>query len=534
VPGESKGTFLRIVLLAVFAVGVVLPLLLLGRYVSLHRAELGQWLESAGGFSLSPSGLIRLGKAALPHILKVHILGGTLAWLILLFHFLASLFAWERFRGFYIKVGAVAGLTIRDSMRKRVALTLILFAIVIVGVSQFFPVVEPEDRIKMVISVCTKGTAFFSTLVAIFLAATSLPLDISDKTIFTVLTKPIGRGTYLIGRFLGFAATLSLLVIVMNAVAYIFITGVARRIEQKGTTGPLLSAYQIYEPAQLERIPESPQEGQAEVQWLVMMDDRAAFKFENLPISDFPTDKVRCRINFLFSSRLGMKEEGSFRVVFTNPDGVRKEYTVSDAETDRPYILEMDPILLTKEGKLTATVERTDEHTYVGVDPKRLVLLGKTRSFLLNFARATAVTIAGVMAVVAVAILASTFLSASVSVLLTFFIYFCGNLVDLIRVVAQILRRPGGPLLGLYEPKFIEVSQAQRASSLINNIARRILEGLARILPDFRLFSKESELLQNLLIARADFAWTLSYALLIVSVSVLLGYCIFRFREVAK
>ncbi len=50
--------------------------------------------------------------------------------------------------------------------------------------------------------------SFFAILVAIFVAGSSLYRELEQKTIFPILARPIGRGEYLVGKYLGTVLTL--------------------------------------------------------------------------------------------------------------------------------------------------------------------------------------------------------------------------------------------------------------------------------------------------------------------------------------
>ena len=60
--------------------------------------------------------------------------------------------------------------------------------------------------------------SIFSSLLAILATATLLPKDIEDRTIYTVLAKPVSRTEYLLGKLSGVFLLLALAVLLMGAV----------------------------------------------------------------------------------------------------------------------------------------------------------------------------------------------------------------------------------------------------------------------------------------------------------------------------
>jgi hypothetical protein len=60
-------------------------------------------------------------------------------------------------------------------------------------------------------------------LVAVFLAAFSLPNDIANHTIYTVVTKPVRPTEIVLGRIIGFTAIGTMMLLVMGLVSYVFV-----------------------------------------------------------------------------------------------------------------------------------------------------------------------------------------------------------------------------------------------------------------------------------------------------------------------
>ncbi len=132
---------------------------------------------------------------------------------------------------------ALARLTFLDALRKKVLVVFILFAALLIVVSQFFPVFRVEDRLRVVQSVCYWSISTFGMIVAIFLAALSLPGDFSEKTIYTIATKPVRRGSLVLGKVLGFAALSGLILALMGGASLIAIRYVDAQVRHE-TGGP--------------------------------------------------------------------------------------------------------------------------------------------------------------------------------------------------------------------------------------------------------------------------------------------------------
>ena len=67
------------------------------------------------------------------------------------------------------------------------------------------------------------ATSYLVLLLALFLSSLSLPADIKNRTLHTVVTKPVRASEVVLGRIVGFTAVGTLLLVVMGAISYVFV-----------------------------------------------------------------------------------------------------------------------------------------------------------------------------------------------------------------------------------------------------------------------------------------------------------------------
>jgi ABC-type Na+ efflux pump permease subunit len=75
-----------------------------------------------------------------------------------------------------------------------------------------------DAEFQMIKDICLGAMAVFTSLLAILATAGFLPKDIEDRTIYTLLSKPVPRPAYLLGKLLGILALLALFILVMTVV----------------------------------------------------------------------------------------------------------------------------------------------------------------------------------------------------------------------------------------------------------------------------------------------------------------------------
>src|SRR5262249_10266720 len=65
--------------------------------------------------------------------------------------------------------------------------------------------------------------ALLLLLTALLLSAFSIPTDIRQQTIHTIVTKPVERFEVVLGRFLGFAGLMTVILFVMTGVSLLYV-----------------------------------------------------------------------------------------------------------------------------------------------------------------------------------------------------------------------------------------------------------------------------------------------------------------------
>src|SRR5206468_8407057 len=64
---------------------------------------------------------------------------------------------------------------------------------------------------------------FLLLFTTVLLASFSIPNDIKQQTIHTIVTKPVERFEVLLGRFLGFLTLMTLVLLLMTAVSLLYV-----------------------------------------------------------------------------------------------------------------------------------------------------------------------------------------------------------------------------------------------------------------------------------------------------------------------
>ncbi len=111
--------------------------------------------------------------------------------------------------------------TLKESMRKKTLYIILIFALIVIGASKLFSFLTAEEELKMIKDVSFSAIEFFGALIAIFASLTAVSTEIERRTIYTLLTKPIRRSDFIIGKFVG----VSLIVLINFVLTSLFFIG---------------------------------------------------------------------------------------------------------------------------------------------------------------------------------------------------------------------------------------------------------------------------------------------------------------------
>lgn len=122
------------------------------------------------------------------------------------------------------RIWAVCRLSIKEAIRGRTLWVFLLILVVVLFGSWFQEASNPQDQIRNYVATINLPETLLLLMAAGLLAAFSIPTDIKQQTIHTILTKPVERFEVVLGRFLGYTLLMTGALVVMTALSlgYVF------------------------------------------------------------------------------------------------------------------------------------------------------------------------------------------------------------------------------------------------------------------------------------------------------------------------
>lgn len=124
----------------------------------------------------------------------------------------------QQHRPFSIRrIAAIASVTLTELARLRVFYVLLLFALVLIASSLFMARMTFQQEFQVLKDISLGAMSLFTSMLAIVGTARMLPQDIDDRTVYTILAKPVPRFEYIVGKLAGIVLLLGISMLVMTA-----------------------------------------------------------------------------------------------------------------------------------------------------------------------------------------------------------------------------------------------------------------------------------------------------------------------------
>src|SRR5947207_11119337 len=106
------------------------------------------------------------------------------------------------------RLSAISFNTFREAVRDRVLYNLILFVLLLVASAPLFGEVSIGLEKIILVNVGLSAISLFGIIIAIFIGIGLVSKEIEKKTLYTILSRPVRRWEFIVGKFFGLAGTL--------------------------------------------------------------------------------------------------------------------------------------------------------------------------------------------------------------------------------------------------------------------------------------------------------------------------------------
>ena len=113
-----------------------------------------------------------------------------------------------------------ASAVFRESVRDRVPYSIVVFAVLMIGASYLISQLTAGQDLKIIKDLGLAALLMFGLLIAVFIGVGLVTKEVEKRSVYALLTKPLSRAQFLLGKYAGLVMTLALNMSVMTLALY--------------------------------------------------------------------------------------------------------------------------------------------------------------------------------------------------------------------------------------------------------------------------------------------------------------------------
>jgi ABC-type transport system involved in multi-copper enzyme maturation permease subunit len=117
-------------------------------------------------------------------------------------------------------VAVIAGGVFRDSIRDRIAYGLVFFAVLLIAASVLLAQLTAGQDVKIIKDLGLAASSAIGVLIAVFFGIGLVTKEVDRRSIYSLLSKPVTRVQFVVGKYVGLVLTLFVNLAVMIAAFY--------------------------------------------------------------------------------------------------------------------------------------------------------------------------------------------------------------------------------------------------------------------------------------------------------------------------
>lgn len=122
----------------------------------------------------------------------------------------------------------IARNTFREAVRDRVLYNLVVFVLLITVCAVVLGELTDGQEARTIVNLGLGAMLIFGVFIAIFVGVGLVSKEIEKRTLYTIFSKPIGRGEFIVGKYLGLCLTILVNVLIMGigvSIALLYVGG---------------------------------------------------------------------------------------------------------------------------------------------------------------------------------------------------------------------------------------------------------------------------------------------------------------------
>src|SRR5688572_3739757 len=105
--------------------------------------------------------------------------------------------------GFLPRILTIAKNAFREAVRDRILYNLILFVLMITASAIFLGELSDGQEARVIVNLGLTATLIFGAFISIFVGVSLVWKEIEKRTVYSIFSKPVGRGEFIVGKYAG-------------------------------------------------------------------------------------------------------------------------------------------------------------------------------------------------------------------------------------------------------------------------------------------------------------------------------------------
>ncbi len=123
------------------------------------------------------------------------------------------------------RILSIAANTFRESVRNKILYAILAFALFVIGLTFFLADLSMGDLARIITDVGLASIHIFGVVMAVFIGITLVSQEVERKTVYLILSKPVPRWEFVVGKALGLSLTLALTTLMMAGLLFVVQAG---------------------------------------------------------------------------------------------------------------------------------------------------------------------------------------------------------------------------------------------------------------------------------------------------------------------
>lgn len=143
------------------------------------------------------------------------------------------------------RIFTLATNTVREAVRNRLLYTLLFFAILLIASGMLLSTLSYVERDRILQDIGMAAIRIFAVAIAIFVGVGLIHKEVDRRTVYTILSKPLSRTEFLLGKYVGLVLTIWMQIGIMVAAFALVSLSVGAPLHQGHAAAFLLTGAEL-------------------------------------------------------------------------------------------------------------------------------------------------------------------------------------------------------------------------------------------------------------------------------------------------